>query len=351
VSLLIVRHGRKRGRLRGYLDPALARVVELAPALARELRFHETGNAAPDLAGVRAIVFWLADPLREAYPACYAEASALERRARERGIACVNPPDALSNSIKSVQARLWQAAGIPTPASLPFASRAELEQKLDGIRFPVLLKGDRIHSQDSMRLCASMEELRALPDAELVLPGLAMEFVDTREGYERSDPESVWGRYYHKKRLIVFGDAIQTRHVFFSPSPIVGRKSSILWPWRRRDGRRSEPDPGALGKWERLAIDADYAYFRGACEAPELMLRAVRALGFDFAGIDYSTCADGRVVLWEANPYQYIPGPDEYMLPVERRFEERYAALCGALADFFSRLLAGGYTRAATNSA
>jgi hypothetical protein len=351
VSLLIVRHGRKRGRLRGYLDHALQRVGELAPGLARELRLHETGSAAPpDLAGVRAVVFWLADPLRELYPECYAEASAIERRARERGIACVNPPDALSNSIKSVQARLWQAAGIPTPASFAFASREELEKGLEGADFPLLLKGDRIHSQESMRLCASAEELRALPDSALSFPGLAMSFVDTRAGYAKSDPESVWARFYHKKRLIVFGDVIQTRHVFFSQRPIVGRKSSILWPWRRRAGRHSQAELPELGPWERRAIDADYAYFRGECEAPELMLRAVRALGFDFAGIDYASLADGRVMLWEANPYQYIPGHDDYLLPVERRFEERYEALCGALAAFFTRLLAG-QTRSATNSA
>jgi hypothetical protein len=72
------------------------------------------------------------------------------------------------------------------------------------------------------------------------------------------------------------------------------------------------------------------------------MRRAVRALGFDFAGIDYATLSDGSPILFEANPYLHVPGPDEYLLPKERGFEERFEALCRALADFFARLLTGG---------
>lgn len=328
--------------MRRYLAPALERVGELDPPLSRALRFHATGSAAPaELSGVRAIVFWLADPLRELYPECYAEASELEQRARERGITCVNPPSALSNSIKSVQARLWQQAGIPTPACSPFEKREELDAVLARGPFPLLLKGDRIHAQTRMQLCRSAQEGRALRDDELTFPGVAMSFVDTREGYAQRDPGSVWARFYHKKRLIVFGDEVQTRHVFFSSSPIVGRKSSTLWRYRARYGLRSRPGLFGLRKLERMALEADYAYFRSGSEEPELLRRAVRALGFDFAGIDYASFADGSVILWEANPYQYVPGPDEYLLPKERRFEERFDAFCGALARLFARLLAG----------
>jgi hypothetical protein len=338
VTILLVRHGPGRGRLPGYVDPVLARLAELEPALHRALRFHYTGSPPPDLAGARAVVFWLGDPLRELYPDCFEEASALEAQARERGLRIVNPPSALSNSIKSVQARLWLEAGVPASPCLPFASRAELERALAGLAFPVLLKGDRMHSQDHMHFCRSPEEVRALPDAALPLPGIVTPFVDTREGYAATRPGTIWARLYHKKRVMIFGDAIQARHVFFSENPIVGLTSSL-----GRTGRKSRRRHlvRIFGVWgdRRAMLEEDYAFFRSQGEAADTMLRAARALGFGYAAIDYSTCADGGVVLWEANPYPAIPGPGNYVLPRERRFEERFDALCRGYAGFFARLL------------
>ena len=356
MTLLIVRHGPRRGRLPGYLDPALKRIAAREPALWSAVRFHETGAAGPpDLDGVRAVFFWLADPLRELYPDCFAEASAIESDARDRGLALVNPPSALSNSIKSVQARLWREAGVPTPECIAYADRAGLETALARTGLPALLKSDRLHAQERMLFCESMAQLRALSDDAIPLPGVATPFVDTRVGYAATRPGTPWARAFHKKRLIVFGDEIQTRNVFFSTQPIVGLATSSIWRYRPRDGRPSRPGLFGLRRAEREELAEDLAYFRaGVCEAPEMVHRAMRALGFGFAAIDYSVHADGRVVLWEANPYHFVPGPRSYVLPVERHFEERYDAFCRALAAYFARLLdAPGpdQTRASTNSA
>ncbi|MCB9962837.1 MAG: hypothetical protein H6846_11955 [Hyphomonas sp.] len=35
--------------------------------------------------------------------------------------------------------------------------------------------------------------------------------------------------------------------------------------------------------------------------------RAVQELGLDFAAVDYSIRPDGGPILWEANPYFYLP--------------------------------------------
>jgi hypothetical protein len=312
------------------------------PAVHAALRFHETGSgAAPALDGVRAVVFWLADPLRELYPACFAEASALEAHARERGLALVNPPSALSNSIKSVQARLWEAAGVPTAPCLPFADRAGFEAALGRAPYPLLLKGDLLHAQDCMHFCRSADEARRLPPASIGYPGVATAFVDTRAGWEAREPGGLYARYYHKKRLVVFGRELQPRHVFFSKSPIVGLGSSHLRRYLPRPGRPSRPGLFGLRKRERAMLAADYDYFRGPCEAPEVLARAARALGFGYAALDYSTRADGSVVLWEANPYPFVPGPGQYALPKERQFEERFAAFCRGLGGLFARLLDG----------
>lgn len=349
MGLVIVRHGPGRGRLPGYLAPALKRLAELEPERLAGVRFHETGSGEPpDLSDAAAVFFWLADPLREMYPDCFAEAATIEACARAAGLRLVNPPSSLSNSIKSVQARLWLDACIPTPPCVPVADRGELEEVAARIGFPVLLKSDTLHAQDRMVFCASAAELRAQPDASLPLPGVVSPFVDTRAGWCDVRPGTPWSRAYHKKRLIVFGDVLQARNVFFSDGPIVGLSTSNIWRHRPRGGRPSRPGLFGLRRRERAEIAIDLAYFRtGECDAPDVMHRAAQALGLGFAAIDYSVFADGRVCLWEANPYHYVPGPRSYVLPEQRRFQERYDAFCRALGAFFARL----QTRETTNSA
>lgn len=349
LGLLIVRHGPGRGRLPGYLAPALKRLAAIDPALLGGVRFHETGRGgAPDLADTQAVFFWLADPLREMYPDCFAEAAAIESQARDRGVRLVNPPSVLSNSIKSVQARIWLEAGIPTPPCVPFADRDALEQAAERTGFPLLLKSDTLHAQERMVFCASATDLHARPNASLPIPGVVSPFVDTRSGWQQVRPETPWARAFHKKRLIVFGDSLQARNVFFSDGPIVGLSTSSIWRHRPRDGRPSRAGLFGLSRRERAELAIDLAYFRaGDCDAPDVMRQAVRALGFGFAAIDYSVFADGRVCIWEANPYHFVPGPRSYVLPEQRCFQERQDAFCRALGAFFGRL----QMRDATNSA
>src|SRR5512146_2158218 len=92
--VLLVRHGPGRGRLDNYGNGWLKRLARTGPDLRRRIRIHETGSGdSPSLDDVAAVVFLLADPVRELYPACYAEASAIAAAATARGIRLVNPPD------------------------------------------------------------------------------------------------------------------------------------------------------------------------------------------------------------------------------------------------------------------
>src|SRR4029450_1186828 len=145
-------------------------------------------------------------------------------------------------------------------------------------------------------------DARALPDAAIGYPGVATPFVDTRADWEAREPASLFARYYHKKRLFVFGRELQPRHVFLSKSPIVGLGTSHLRRYLPRNGRPSRPGLFGLRRVEREMLDADWAYFEAPCEAPELLARAARALGFGYAALDYATCADGSGVVWGANP-------------------------------------------------
>ena len=51
--------------------------------------------------------------------------------------------------------------------------------------------------------------------------------------------------------------------------------------------------------------------------------RAVRELGLDFAAVDYSIRPDGSPILWEANPYFYLPAGQASVLSTERHAVER----------------------------
>ncbi|HKK07628.1 MAG TPA: hypothetical protein VKA44_01950, partial [Gemmatimonadota bacterium] len=166
-DLLLVRH--PEGEAGRYLyNETFVHWLEMErPALRGRIRLHRTGGEAPSLDGVRAVLFWLADPLREVYPACYREAAALAARARERGIRTLNHPDALSNSISSRLARLWEDADIPTPSSRRFADLAAFRAALDGLSFPALVRAERAHGRAAMHTCRTREEAAALGPEEL----------------------------------------------------------------------------------------------------------------------------------------------------------------------------------------
>ena len=56
------------------------------------------------------------------------------------------------------------------------------------------------------------------------------------------------------------------------------------------------------------------------------------------AAIDYATTADGRCVLWEANPFFYMPFKKDFLLAKARRFDERRARAHRALFAFLRGL-------------
>jgi hypothetical protein len=113
---------------------ALDDVRRRRPDVFKRLVFHATGEPASSLEGIGGVVFWLAD------------------EARTRGLALINPPEVLSNSIKSEQAGLWRAAGISTPPVERFDDFAALKSTIERLPFPVLVRGDERHGQSGARV-------------------------------------------------------------------------------------------------------------------------------------------------------------------------------------------------------
>jgi hypothetical protein len=309
-------------------------------ALYRRIEYHYTGQPAPDLSKVSAVMFWLADPLREHYPDCYAEAKAIADDARERGIHIVNPPESLSNSIKSVQWSLWAEEDIPTPPQHRFEDHGSLAELLPQVTFPAFIRSDEHHTQANMFLVqgpGDVQNLSRVEDSEQLFPGTITPLVDTREGYREPASDTPWARYYHKKRALVCGEHVTPIHAYFSQEPIVGVHNSELEFYTRakHDGFRAR---WAAKKHCAPCIQADIEYCSQEVAHADLMRRAVRALGLEFAAIDYATHADGTPVLWEANPYFVLPAWYQSVLARERRLKQRYRVINQAVRDFMNAL-------------
>lgn len=341
-TLLIVRHGDGRGplirlrRLRpNYYQPMFDDIATRWPALYRRMRFWETGSPQPDVCDCSAVVFLLQDPLRESYPECFREATELARRAKAVGAKIANPPECLSNTIKTKQSRLWTEAGLPTPPCLPFHSREELLDLATEMAGPMVLKADHEHAQLQTILIDNVDELRSVADDRLPIPGSLSPVIDTRSGYRQIDPKSPYATHYHKKRVMVFGNHVRNNHVFFSEQPIVGCVSSTfghfrsLNPIRRIVGNRRC----------RSHIESDLQFHYAKSDDADLMRKAASAIGIDYCAIDYARHADGRIVLWEANPHFSLHRWPIAVLARQRKLKARTPNLHESAAHFFSDLL------------
>ena len=337
VRVLIVRHGEHRGRkLSRYMGRSLTYLRRQRPDVYQHLVFHHTGKPPPALDGIGAVVFWLWCPLRERHPACYEEAVRVADEARKNSILLINPPWALSDLGKSRQARLWRETGIPTPEVERFETLESLKKAAGRLVFPLVLRGDLTHFQKAMRIVRDPDELLALRTGDLLFPCAASPFIDVRSGYRDTQPKSAYARLFHKKRLIVANGVIRTKHVMFSTSPIVGAKTSIF---RKTESFGGLETPFLLWPLHRECVEHDLSYWRQEEEHRDLMLKACRALGLQFAAIDYSSLSDGTPILWEANADFGIPRLKSIMLPHRRRAAERLVSYHEAIGKFLSELL------------
>jgi hypothetical protein len=164
--------------------------------------------------------------------------------------------------------------------------------------------------------------------------------VDVRTGYQNRDGDSVWAKLHHKKRLIVAGDVVRTKHLFFSENPIVSSKSSLFAKYKLRSRLPFAPAP-ALTPLERSCVAEDVAYWLRDAEHCEHVLQACRTLGLEFCAIDYSSLADGSVILWEANPHFRLPRLRDLMLPKQRLAKQRVASYYDAIGDFLRNIAFG----------
>lgn len=325
-DILIVVHGPGRGRDVPTGDVFMARLRETDPAFARRFRTHPTGSGKPDLSGVDLVVFWLGDPLNEKYPDCFAEAVDIANSARQRDIPLLNSPESLCHTSKTRQSAIWQQAGVPSArAKIVFRSEQLVStcQELGGT---CIVRSDVEHAQRDVLIVRNKADARRAAQT-CAFPVAVVQLFDIRAEHRAAgaEPSSLFSRYHHKARAFVFGDAVMRSHLFFAPDLVVGLSNSLLAREARPRRRRGHALGFRRGLFNAM-IREDRDYFDGQPLYARTLAGAVRALGLDFAAVDYSLRPDGSVILWEANPYFHLPRGEDSVLSAERGAVERVNA-------------------------
>ncbi|HEX7125645.1 MAG TPA: hypothetical protein VF406_07660 [Thermodesulfobacteriota bacterium] len=275
--ILVVRHAARYKRI--YNSHFLAWVRARVPAAAPLFELRRLPCRVGDWRRYALFLPWLQDPLNRFDPRLYRYAREMERRCEALGIPVVNPVDALSRSVKSVASEIMRAAGVRTPRMVPIADVEVFRKTLGGLAPPVIVREDDRHRGASF-LVERPADLDRVPFERLSAP-VAVEFVDVRS------PDGLYRAY----RYLAIGDRGFPCFLAVSPS----------WEARGED----EPTD--------TAVEEELAFLNGDDPNHDALQHARRALGFDIVAFDYSYDAEGRLVVWEANPFPTIWGQDNYL--------------------------------------
>jgi hypothetical protein len=239
---------------------------------------------------------WLQDPVEDWSPRAHRWSMALAAECDRRGIPVINRVDRISNSVKSVGARLIAGAGIRTPRITPLGVGASAHETLAGLPLPLLIREDRGHGRPTFVL-RRREEISHVPLARYRHP-IAVEYIDVR-----SESDGL----YRKYRYLAAGDHGVTRHLMAGRDWEVRPKNQVFDERTRAEELAflAAPDPNAAA-----------------------LQRARRALGLDVVAFDYSYDREGGLIVWEANPYpdlRFTKNPElRYTFPFLHR---SYAAV------------------------
>lgn len=341
-NVLIVRHGPGRGRLEGYCDHVLEWIKRERPETYGRVRLHETGSGGASLEGVAAVVCWLADPL-EHYPGCLEEALRIESEAGEREIPVLNRPSVLASYGKAYQAERFAAGDVPSPPARILHDREDLDRCAEDLGIPILLRRNFSYSRQDISVIRSRRDLSSARFDDSSRSTVASPLLDTRAG----PTGSLWSRYYHKKRVVLIGDHCVQDSLYFSRRPLVARETSVYQDfqdrrrWLRSRGRVGRRAARWLGKSRRLreAVAAERGYLESELPDVSVFRSAGRALGLEFVAFDYAQAPGEPPLIWEANPYPYLPSAKNNVMRRERAAEFKVDRLCRAFADCIESLL------------
>ncbi|HEY7688331.1 MAG TPA: hypothetical protein VH835_06545 [Dongiaceae bacterium] len=230
------------------------------------------------------------------------------------GSPCFNHPEAVARTTRDALPRaLRDVPGLllPRVERIHAGSARDLAQRIEalGLRYPLLL---RVPGTQTGQTVHKVDAPEALDAATYSMPigkqGVyATEFIDFR------DDDGL----YRKMRLVVVGGEVFIRHWIVAPG------------WSIHSADRS----GTESAEERRVLDGFPASL--PVDLRHAALAIADALGLDYFGIDCSLRADGRLLIFEANPAMNIldphwKGPNGHW---EKRLADMRAALSRLLLD------------------
>jgi glutathione synthase/RimK-type ligase-like ATP-grasp enzyme len=273
--ILIARHVAKQAYMfRDFLDWVSKHVPELRGAM--EFRRLPFGPA--DVSRYVLHVCWANDTMDLWSPNSFAQALRLQEQCSRVGIPVINRVDCLARTAKRQGAELMRVAGVRTPHAVAIKNEEDFRRDFGGLSFPFLIREDRGHGQPAF-LIEDPKQLDAVELARFRSP-IATEYIDTRGNDDG---------LYRKYRYVMAGKVGVPRHLI------------VNGQWEVRPEHRL--------KGHRLR-EEELNYVNRPDPNHDVLDRARRALGLDVVGFDYSYDRDGRVVVWEANPFLNLNYPE-----------------------------------------
>ena len=229
-----------------------------------------------------AVAFFYHDPLEILYPAVYRYAKHLESICKRAGIPFINKPDALSNTIKSVQLNKLRAAGFTVAEAFPFEEVGELAV-VPASAYPLFIRIDAGHDSQGVFIQGPFYTFTELKAAykPFELEGkthhrgsVALQWIDTA----KTDG------YFRKYRCLATKHDVIKGYTYFSEHWYIHGGVAIKNAYAAEANTQYTRTP---------MLPAEKAFF----------LKANEALDFDFSAYDYAYKSNGDIVIWEANPH------------------------------------------------
>lgn len=271
---LIVRHP---GKYPHFYNVLLHWLEEQYPDVRAFFDLRSLPCRIPDWSRYVLHVPWLQDPVQRWSLSGYRQANRLAAQCDQRQIPIINRVDRLLNTAKSTGARLIGSTGIRTPKMVRIEDARQFRETHGGLELPILVREDWGHGGLVCR-ADTLAEVRKLPLRRFSRP-VAIEFIDVQSHHDRR---------YRKYRYLAAGDLGMALSLH------------VCKDWKSKGGQAEFSEPFR---------DEELAYTNDPDPNHEQLQAARKALELDFVAFDYSYDHQGKIVVWEANPYPYIHFP------------------------------------------
>jgi hypothetical protein len=226
--------------------------------------------------GVRLVIPWVQDPVRERSLQLYDQLQNALIYYQQRGAPSLFSIADLSIGAKSHFYPLLsnsQRSELCVPRFRMLAPDTSFEELQEFVGCPFIVREDWLH-QAPMRLISNKIEFERL-DINVFRVPLAVEYISAEQ-------ES--GLYY-KDRVVVVGNEAFPRH----------RVQSATWSVQPQDRIKNES-----------TLNEEISFMKSECPHADLFIEIARLANAPVAAFDYIHNIDGKLVIWELNPFPSI---------------------------------------------